>query len=66
MINFKEWNIKHLIDSVVLGVIIVVVIALVHLIVSPLLVMILPTVFTTGLTLTEVLLFLMLIRLHTK
>lgn len=66
MLHLKDWNMKHLLDSVVLGIVLVLVITLVHLIVSPLLVTILPMVFKTGLSLTEILLLLVLIRLHTK
>lgn len=66
MINFKEWNVKELGNLVVLGIVLIVVITVFTTFVNPLLVTILPTIFAHGLTITDVLLLLILIRLHTK
>ncbi len=63
IVNYKDWNIKNFGNLLVLGLVFTVVIAIIHFFVSPLLVMILPTVFTAPLTLTEILLFLILITL---
>ena len=66
MINFKEWNIKELGNMVVLGIVLVVIISVFMTFVNPLLVTVLPTIFTHSLTITDVLLLLILIRLHVK
>lgn len=65
MFNFKL-DVKDLGNLVGISITMIIVIALLMAFVSPLLVSILPTIFTVKLTLTEVLLFLMLIRLHVK
>lgn len=62
-INYKEWNLRNLGHLIILGLIITVVIGVMHLVVSPLLMALLPMVFTTTLTLTDTLLFLVLITL---
>ena len=66
MINFKEWNIKELGNMVVLGIVLIVIISVFMTFVNPLLVTVLPTIFTHSLTITDVLLLLILIRLHVK
>jgi len=66
MVNFKDWNVKELGNMVVLGIVLVVIIALFMTFINPLLVSVLPTIFTTALTITDVLLLLILIRLHVK
>lgn len=66
MVNFKEWNIKELGNLVVLGMVLIVVISIFMTFVSPLLVTVLPTIFTHALSITDVLLLLILIRLHVK
>lgn len=66
MVNFKTLNIKELGNLVVLGIVLLVVISILMIFVNPLLVTILPTVFTHGLSVTEILLLLILIRLHVK
>lgn len=63
MVNYKDWNLKHLGNLVVLGIILILLITMIHIFVSPLLVTLLPMVFTTTLTLTDTLLFLILLRL---
>ena len=66
MINFKEWNLKELGNMVVLGIVLVVIISVFMTFFNPLLVTVLPTIFTHALTITDVLLLLILIRLHVK
>ena len=66
MINYKEWNLKTLGNMVIFGIVLFLLIALMHIVVSPVLTMVLPMVFTTGLTITEILLFLILVRLYAK
>ena len=66
MINFKEWNLKELGNIVVLGIVLVVIISVFMTFFNPLLVTVLPTIFTHALTITDVLLLLILIRLHVK
>jgi len=66
MINYKDWNMKHFGNLVVLSIVLILLIALVHTFVTPLLVGILPTVFTGTISLTDILLFFVLIRLITK
>lgn len=65
MINFKDWNVKTLGDLVVLGIILIVVVSIFMTFINPLLVALLPTIFTHTLSVTDVLLLLILIRLHT-
>ncbi len=60
-INYKEWNVKDLGDFFIVGFILTVVIAIMHLFISPLLGLILPVVFTAPLTITDILLFLLLV-----
>ncbi len=64
MINFKEWNLKHVGEIVLLGIVLIFVVTLITTFVSPLLMTILPTIFTTALSLTDTLLLLILVRLH--
>jgi hypothetical protein len=66
MINFKEWNIKELGNYSVLGIVLILVISVFMTFVNPLLVTVLPTIFSHALSITDVLLLLILIRLHTK
>ncbi len=66
MINFKEWNLKYIGNVVFVSIILVVFAAVIKTFIGPLLVTVLPTIFATPLTLTETLLLLMLVRLHTK
>ncbi len=66
MINFKEWNIKELGNLVVLGMVLILVVSIFMTFINPLLVTVLPTIFTHALTITDVLLLLILIRLHIK
>lgn len=63
MLDFKTWNLKHIGHLVTLGVILVIIIALMHLFVSPILTTVLPGVFVTSLTLTDTLLFMLLVVL---
>ncbi len=63
MITFKDWNVKHLGDMLLLGVVLILIVTLMHMVVSPLLTTVLPTVFIAKLTLTDILLFLILVRL---
>jgi uncharacterized membrane protein len=62
-INYKDWNLKNLGNVFVLGLVFTLIIAVIHLFVSPLLVLVMPTVFVAPLTLTETLLFMLLITL---
>lgn len=63
MIDYKNWNLKHLGHMVVLSIILILVIGMIHLFVSPLLTTLFPAVFTTALTLTDTILFLILLKL---
>ncbi len=65
-INYKDWNMKNLGHLLVLGFVFTVIIAVIHMFISPLLTLVLPTVFTTGLSLTDTLLFLLLITQMVK
>jgi hypothetical protein len=65
-INYKDWNMKNLGHLLVLGLVFTVIIAVIHMFVSPLLVLVLPTVFTAPLSLTDTLLFLLLITQMVK
>lgn len=66
IVNYKDWNIRNLGSIFVLGIVIMLVIGVIHLFISPLLMIVLPTVFTAKLTLTETLLFLVLLTLLTR
>lgn len=66
MINFREWNIKELGNFVVLGIVLILVVSIFMTFVNPLLVTVLPTIFTHALTITDVLLLLILMRLYVK
>jgi hypothetical protein len=66
MINFKEWNVKELGNYAVLGIVLILVVSVFMTFINPLLVTILPTIFTHTLTITDVLLLLILMRLHVK
>jgi hypothetical protein len=63
MVDFKTFNLKHIGHLVTLGVILVIIIALITLFVSPILTTVLPGVFATSLTLTDTLLFMLLVVL---
>ncbi len=60
MVNFKEWSLKHIGDVLLLALFTTIVVAMFHLVISPLLVTILPTIFITKLTITDTLLFVLL------
>lgn len=64
-IKFKDWTLDLGHAFVVLFALSIL-IAVMHIIVSPILVALLPMVFTTALTLTDVLLFLILITLYIR
>ena len=66
MVNFKDWNLKHLGNMIIVGFVLVILIAMIHMFVSPLLTVLFPAVFVTTLTLTDTLLFLILLRLVVK
>jgi|GEM_PF-6496806 len=66
MVNFKTFNIKELGNLVTLGIVLILVISIFMTFVNPLLVTVLPTIFTHALSITDVLLLLILIRLHVK
>lgn len=66
MINFKNWNMTHLGHVVMLSIVLLLIISMIHLFVGPLLVTLLPGVFTAAVTLTDILLFLILVRLVIK
>lgn len=66
MVNFKTWNVKELGDMAILTIVLLVVITIFMTFVNPLLVTVLPTIFTHTLGVTDVLLLLILIRLHVK
>jgi len=65
MINYKDWNLKHIGNLFVLSVVFILVISLVQTVVGPLLMKLLPSVFATTITLTDILLFFIFIRLVT-
>ncbi len=62
-LDYKNWSVKDLGHIVIVSIILVVLITIMMLFVSPVLTTVLPMVFTTKLTLTEVLLFFVLVRL---
>lgn len=64
MIDYKSWNLKSLGNYIILGIVVLAIIVLFMTIVVPLLGHV-STVFTT-VTLTDTLLFLMLLRLFSK
>jgi hypothetical protein len=66
MVNFKTFNVKELGNLVTLGIVLILVISIFMTFVNPLLVTVLPTIFTHTLSVTDVLLLLILIRLHVK
>ncbi len=66
MVNFKEWTLRHFGDVMLLGVLTIVLVTIFHLIISPLLVTILPAVFTAKLTITDTLLFVLLMTILGK
>lgn len=61
-LDFKTWNVMELGRMIVLGIILIVVVAIFHVVVSPVLVAVLPSVFTAPLSVTDILLFMILIR----
>lgn len=65
MVNFKEWNVKELGNLVILAIVLLIVTTMFMTFINPLLVTVLPTVFTHTLSVTDVLLLLILVRLHT-
>lgn len=62
MIDLKDWNVKNLGNMIVMMIVLLFLVTIVHLVISPLFVSLLPTVFATKLTLSETLLFLILLR----
>jgi hypothetical protein len=64
--DIKNFSMKHLGDLLVVTLFTVFLIVLFHMIISPLLVTILPTVFTAKLTVTDTLLFVLLVTLISK
>ena len=66
MVNFKAWNVKELGNLATLAIVLLIVMSIFMTFVNPLLVTILPTIFTHTLSVTDVLLLLILIRLHVK
>jgi hypothetical protein len=65
MLNLKDWNVKHLGETIVSLIVLLVLVAIIMTIISPVLTTVLPTVFATHLTVTDTLLLLVLLRLHT-
>jgi hypothetical protein len=65
MVDFK-FDVKTLGNLLGIGITLLIVIALLMVFISPLLTTLLPTIFVAKMTLTEVLLFLILVRLHVK
>jgi hypothetical protein len=61
MINLKEWSLKHLTDMLLVTFVTALLVTIFHLVISPLLVTVLPTVFVAKLTLTDTLLFILLV-----
>jgi hypothetical protein len=66
MINLKTLSAKELGNIASLGVVLILIISVFMTFVNPLLVTVLPTIFTHTLTVTDILLLLILIRLHAK
>jgi hypothetical protein len=66
MVNLKDWNVKHLGETIISVIVLLVIVAIIMTVVSPILTAVLPTVFAVKLTLTDTLLLLMLVRLHSK
>ncbi len=65
-VNYKDWNLTNLGHLILLGFVFTLIIAFIHVVVSPILVMVLPSIFTGTLSLTEVLLFLILMTLYIR
>lgn len=66
MVDFKAMNLESLGGLVTLGLILLVVVGVVMTVLGPLLTIALPNVFGGGIGLTDALLLLILIRLHTN
>lgn len=66
MINLKDFNLKHLGDILVMGFVTMLIVALFHTVLSPILVSVLPTVFTTSLSLTDTILLVLLVTIIGK
>jgi hypothetical protein len=66
MVNFRTFNVKELGNLVTLGSVLILVISIFMTFINPLLVTVLPTIFTHTLSITDVLLLLILIKLHVK
>lgn len=66
MISIKSFDVKHLGEILVLGIVLLVVITIFMTVINPLLTTVLPTVFTHGLTLTDTILLFVLMKLYTK
>ncbi len=66
MVNFKAWNVKELGNLATLTIVLLIVMSIFMTFVNPLLITVLPTIFTHTLSVTDVLLLLILIRLHVK
>lgn len=66
MVDFKTWNVKKLGDLIITMIVLLFFVTIVHMVISPLLVTILPTVFTAKLTITDTILFLILVHATTK
>jgi hypothetical protein len=65
--TIKNWNMKTFLDYLLVGVVLAVVISLVHTFVLPILVKLIPgTIFTGTITLTDILLFLLLLMTVVK
>lgn len=66
MINYKDFNVKYIGGLIITGVVLLLIVALFVHVVGPILHMILPMVFGETLSVTEALLLLILISLHSK
>jgi hypothetical protein len=64
MVNFKTMNVSALLNMTVLGLILLIAVGVIITVVGPILSIILPHVFGTGINLTDTLLLLILVRLH--
>jgi len=68
MLNvLKDWNVKKFFDYMVVGLLLVVVITLIHSFILPMVVKLIPgTIFSGTITLTDILLFMLLILTVTR
>lgn len=66
MIDLKDITLKTIADTLVVGIFLLLIVGIMMVVLGQILVVVAPTMFATGLTLTDTLLLLILIRLFNK